>query len=120
VKGAARVWVRLRRGTALSVSAQRGAALGGAGALLASGWCVCTGSRRARAAALALGTLAPVRGGFCAACVRLDAPWEAFAAWVPPPLASESPYHACPTMPGALRVGFWWSARLVKGAMRAA
>ncbi len=70
VKGAAHVWVCLRRGTALSlsVSARLGAALGGAGALPASSWCVCTGSRRVRATAMALGTLAPVRGGFGAAC----------------------------------------------------
>jgi hypothetical protein len=45
----------------------------------ASGWCVCTGSHDARAAALALGTLAPGGGGLGAAGAGLDAPWEGFA-----------------------------------------
>ena len=46
---------------------------------LVSGWRVCTGSRGARAAALALGALAPGGGGLGAAGAGLAAPWEAFA-----------------------------------------
>ncbi len=68
--------------------ARRGA---GQGQTQASGWCVCTVSGGAHAAALALDTLAPGEGGLGAAGAGLDAPLEGFAAWVPP-LASELPY----------------------------
>ncbi len=79
VNGAARVWVRLRCGAAVSRSARRRTARGGAGALPASGWCACTGSRDARAASLTLGTLAPGGGRLGSAGVGLMAPWEGSA-----------------------------------------
>ncbi len=58
-----------------------------------SGWRVCTGSRVARAAALALGALAPGGGGIGAAGAGLKRPLRGVAAWVPP-LVSELPYPA--------------------------
>jgi hypothetical protein len=83
VKGAARSWVGLPRGAAVSRSAWRQTAWGGAGALPAalpaSGWRVCTCCRDARAAAPALGGLAPGGGGLSAAGAGLNAPWEGFA-----------------------------------------
>ncbi len=69
VKGAARAWVCLWLGAALSGSARRCAVRGGSGALPASGWLVCTGSRGARAAAL--GPWALAAGG------RAEGAWHA-------------------------------------------
>ena len=94
VKGAARVWACLRLGAAVSGSARRQSARGGAGALPASGWRLCTGCRDARAAAPALRTLAPGGGGLGAAGAGLNAPWEAFEhrCDAGATLASELPY----------------------------
>ena len=79
VKGAARVWVCLRRGAAVLGSARRQTARGGVGKAPASGWRVCTGWCDARAAAPALGTLAPGGGGLGTVGAGLNAPWEGFA-----------------------------------------
>ncbi len=54
---------------------------------------MCTGSRVARAAALALGALAPGGGGLGAAGAGLKRPLRGVAAWVLP-LVSELPYPA--------------------------
>ena len=59
--------------------ARRQSARGGAGALPASGWCVCTGCSGARAVSPAFGGLAPGGGGLGAAGAGLNAPWEGFA-----------------------------------------
>ena len=96
VKGAARVWMCLRRGAAVSGSARLGAARGGAGTLPASGWRVCTGCSGARAAGPALGSLAPGGGGLGAAGAGLMPPWEAFVRrrGAGAAFASELPYPA--------------------------
>ena len=80
----------------------------------ASGWRVCTGSRGLRAAAPALGTLAPGGGGLGAAGAGLDALWEAFAG-----RGRRHPWRLnCPILTGALRVDARRSARLLQGAAR--
>ena len=169
VKGAARVLVRLRCGAAVAGSARRQMARGRAGALPASGWRACTCSRGARAASLALGTLAPgggwlgsavavsarrqtARGGAgslpasgwrcvpwlprrarCCAGSRDDCAWRGRAGrgWRGARCALGRlcrlmvhkfrchPWPLnCPSLTRALRIGSWWSARLVKGAAR--
>ena len=97
VKGAARVWVCLRRGAAVLGSARASKERRGAEGCNppASSWRVCTASRCLRAAAPALGTLAPGGGGLDAAGSGLDALWAGFAGrgnWQLSPLASELPY----------------------------
>ena len=101
----------LRRGAAVTGSARRRTARGGAGALPASG-CgrVCTGCRDARAAAPALGTLAPGGGGLGAAGAGLMAPWEAFAHRCDAGAAFASEGNPEPWQERARRVGFWRSA----------
>jgi hypothetical protein len=117
VKGAARVWVCLCRCAAVMGSSQRQTARGGAGAhsgewLACVHWLwrrarfcagsrdACTGRGRAgrgwRGARCALGRL-------CGAVRRGCHHW----------------LLNCPILAGALCVGFWWSARLAKGAARA-
>ena len=122
------VWACLRRGAAVSGSARRQTARGGAGALPASGWRVCTGCPDARAVAPAFGTLAPGGGGLGAAGAGLNAPWEGFARRRTA-ITSELPYpgrraprrlqaiHAASARcgarlgaPAARRGGFWVGA----------
>ena len=79
VKSAARDWVCLRLGAALLGSAWRCAVQAEGCKPPASGWGVCTGSRGARAAALALGALAPGGGWLGVACSRLMRPLKALS-----------------------------------------
>ena len=76
VKGVSRAWVCWRGGAAVSGSARRQRRAGRRGALPASGCGVCTGSRDASAASLALGALAPGGVGLGVAGAGLNAPWE--------------------------------------------